>query len=419
MGSQIKKADLSRPRKTLEAIYHKRLKISNLEGYSPYRRVGELLRGDWTNQVDDKRGFYEFLSSIARRRYYQVFYKADTLLNMYLQAKYWLKSPKDWTPENVDDSSEKLKQDLIQYLFVRYEVPQFMHKAWSDLEPLYIGWFIHLAQGHNIRTAPGMQAHLTKKMAHFFLQTPAEYDIKDALIYGQVMALGGNETLVKRLIALRIKYLFQDQEMWMALLRLFIKYPELKKERQIERIVSYLNAQRFARVFIDDYGQLGREEVKKFDLKGKTVNSLMREVKHWENANNYYDGNNQHLITWTPAKVRNFLYQANKADKRSPVYRIMQLTNNFAIQREGEVMRHCVGSYLERCTDGETSIWALTATTYNGVKPLLTIQVHKAKTIVQVRGKNNSMPTVENSNLVRQWAKREKLRIADYCELNQ
>lgn len=417
MGSQIKKADLSRPRKTLEAIYHKRLKISNLEGYSPYRRVGELLRGDWTNRVDDKRGFYEFLSSIARRRYYQVFYKADTLLNMYLQAKYWLKSPKNWIPENVDDSSEKLKQDLIQYLFVRYEVPQFMHKAWADLEPLYIGWFIHLAQGHNIRTAPGMQAHLTKKMAHFFLQTPAEYDIKDALVYGQVMALGGTEALVKKLISLPIKHLFQNQDTWFMLLRLFINHPELKDGTQMERIVSYLNAQRFARVYIDDYGQLGEEKVQKVSLKGKTMNSLMRGVKEWETRCKY--GNNRrHLITWTPAKISNFLYRANKADERSPIYRIMQLTNNFAIQREGEVMRHCVGSYLERCTDGETSIWALTATTYNGVKPLLTIQVHKAKTIVQVRGKNNSMPTVENSHLVRQWAKREKLRIADYCELN-
>jgi len=416
MGSQVKKADLSRPRKTLEALYRKKLKLSRLDSYSPYYEVGKLMRGEWKDRPGDKRGFYEFLSAIARRHYYRVFHEGDALLAIYGQAKYWLKSPKGWMPKTCGNAGEILKKDLIDYLFVRYEVPQFMYKAWQDIDPLHIGWFIHLAQGQNIKTAPGMHAHLTKKMAHEFLQAPVDYVIEDALMYGQVMAMGGGKTLTKKLSVLPLNHLFQDQEMWLKLLQLFIKNPELEEDQQVDRIVSYLNDRRLVGAQIDAYGQLGPQITRKIDLRGKTAKSLMREVKDWEN-NQRYGFNTEQLVTWTPTKVRNFLYRANKADQKSPIYRIMQLTNNFAIQREGEVMRHCVGSYLHRCESGDTSIWSLTATTNSGVKPLLTIQVHNGETIVQVRGKTNSMPGVDESKIVRQWAKREKLQIANYCEL--
>jgi len=416
MGSQIKKADLTRPRKTLEALYRKQLKLSQLENYSPYYEVGKLMRGEWKNRPGDKRGFYEFLSAIARRHYYRVFCAGDALLAIYGQAKHWLKSPKGWMPKTDSNTGDSLKQDLVDYLFVRYEVPQFMYKAWQDIDPLHIGWFIHLAQGQNIKTAPGMHAHLTKKMAHEFLQAPADYVIEDALMYGQVMAMGGNKTLTKKLSALPLNHLFQDQEMWLKLLQLFINNPELEEYDQIDRIVSYLNNRRVIGGQIDAYGQLGPQTTRKIDLQGKTAKSLMREVQDWENSHQYGFNAGQ-LVTWTPAKVRNFLYRANKADQKSPIYRIMQLTNSFAIQREGEAMRHCVGSYVNRCESGDTSIWSLTATTSSGVKSLLTIQVNKADTIVQVRGKANSMPGVDDSKIVRWWAKRERLKIADYCEL--
>ena len=416
MGSQIKKADLSRPRKTLEALYRKKLKINRLDHYSPYYSVGKLMRGKWDNRPGDKRGFYEFLTDIARRHYYRVFYEGDALLAIYGQTKHWLKSPKGWMPKTSSNVGEALRQDLIDYLFVRYEVPMFMYNIWEAVNPLHIGWFIHLAQGQNIRTAPGMQAHLTKKMAHEFLQAPANYTIEDALIHGQIMAMGGRESLIKTLRILSFQHLFQDQEMWLQLLRLLINNPELEEEQQIENIVSYLNARSMVEVQIDAYGQLGPQKTQKVDLKGKTAKSLLRDVKEWEDNNRYgwCDGK---LVTWKPAKVRNFLYRANKTDQKSPIYRIMQLTNNFAVQREGEVMRHCVGTYLDRCESGDTSIWSLTATTGQGVKPLLTIQVHDGKTIVQVRGKANSMPGVTESKIVQRWAKREKLNIADYCEL--
>ncbi|OJJ18845.1 hypothetical protein BKI52_25065 [marine bacterium AO1-C] len=416
MGSQIKKADLSRPRKTLEALYRKKLKLNRLDSFSPYYKVGKLMRGEWKDRPGDKRGFYEFLSAIARRHYYRVFYQGEALLAIYGQTKHWLKSPKGWMPKSIGNAGEILQQDLIDYLFVRYEVPQFMYQAWQDIDPLHISWFIHLAQGQNIRTAPGMQAHLTKKMAHEFLQAPTEYRIEDALIYGQVMAMGGRKSLVKKLSLLSTSYLCQDQEMWLTLLRLFINNPELEEDQQVDRIVNYLNDRRLVKVQIDAYGQLGPQVTRKVSLKGKTAKSLMREVKDWENSNRYGISAGK-LVTWTPNKVRNFLYRANKADQKSPIYRIMQLTNNYAIEREGEVMRHCVGSYLHRCESGDTSIWSLTATTCNGVKPLLTIQLHEGETIVQVRGKANSMPGVDESKIVRQWAKRERLKVANYCEL--
>lgn len=418
MATQVKKADLTRPRKTLEALYRKRLKPSRLEDNSPYKKVSELMRGDWQRNREDKKGFYEFLINIARRKGYEIYYEAEALLEVYFQASKWLKSPKGWMPKE-GQSAEEMLESLVQYLFVQYKVPKFMNAVWRMNDRLHISWFIHLAQGHNIRTAPGLYASLTKKMAHCFLQASEHYSIQEALIYGQVTALGGEETLLKQLLNTHLNFIYRDQELWLALVQFFLKYSELTEGEKIGQIVEYINARRRRAIKIDDYGQLVEDEVpKKFSIKGKTAESLMKEIQLWQRliANNIRPNR---LITWEPARVKSFLYRAKHNSQKASVYRIMQLTNNYALMQEGEKMKHCVSAYLERCQSGDTSIWALTMTNSQGVKPLLTIQVHDAKTIVQVRGKTNRMPQISEGEIVRLWAAREGLKIANYCELNQ
>lgn len=77
-----------------------------------------------------------------------------------------------------------------------------------------------------------------------------------------------------------------------------------------------------------------------------------------------------------------------------------------------------MGSYMHRCQIGDVSIWALTATSGSSVKPLLTIELKQNNTIAQVRGKVNRMPDLEEAKLIKQWATREQLKVAQHCEIS-
>ncbi|WP_299455921.1 PcfJ domain-containing protein [uncultured Microscilla sp.] len=413
MSSRLKKADLTKPRKTLEALFRKKLKPENLEENSPYKPIGQLIRGDWQGTHHEKKAFYHFLDSIARRKGYEIYREAEALLAVFGQANQWLRLPKGWMPTQTEDA-QMVFSDLVHYLFAQYEVPQFMDNAWHKGNMAHIDWFIHLGKGQNIRTAPNMYAHLTKKMAHHFLQAPADYTIEEALTYGQVTALGGDDLLIKQLLNSPLLYISQDQGFWLSLLQFFLNNKELAQDNHIKNIVEFINIKRMTNVAVDDYGQLTGKVGRPYSLKQKTAASMMREVRAWQQkmANSYSSSYDQ-LTTWAPVKVNNFLKKGNGI-----TYRIMQLTNNFALLREGEKMRHCVGNYMHRCQTGDVSIWALTATSGFSVKPLLTIELKQNNTITQVRGKVNRMPDLEEAKLIKQWAAREQLKVGHHCEIS-
>lgn len=372
------------------------------------------MRGDWKRDRNDKREFYKFLDSIARRKGYRIYHEAEALLEIYFQADQWLKSPKGWVPQE-GQGADKLLSDLLHHLFAQYEVPKFMDDAWRKQNKLHIAWFIHLGTGQNIRTAPQLQTHLTKKMAHYFLQAPDHYTINEALVYGQVIALGGNDLLLKQLFNTQLVHLCKNQEFWLSLVQFLLNNQELIQDNKVGQILDFFNAKKLLKATVDDYGQLVGEVSNKLSVKGKTADSLMKAVDKWQrDMTNSYGGSYNKLVTWTPVKVNNFLVNDDGTS-----YRIMQLTNNYALLREAEKMKHCIASYIEKCQTGRASVWALTATTGRIVSPLLTIQLDDDNAIVQVRGKTNRLPEVTETQIVRRWATRENLDIAGYCELNQ
>lgn len=413
MSSRVKKADLTKPRKTLEALFLKKLKPDNLEENSPYRAVGDLMRGGWQDTRNEKKAFYHFLDSIARRKGYEIYREAEALLAVFIQANHWLRLPKGWIPSQTE-SAQAVFSDLVHYLFAQYEVPKFMDDAWRKGNAAHIDWFMHLGKGQNIRTAPQMDAYLTKKMAHHFLQAPEDYTIEEALVYGQTIALGGDDLLIKQLLKSPLKYICQDQEYWITMLQFFLNNKELAQDNHIKNVVEFINIQRLTGVVVDDYGQLTGNVGKPYSLKRKTATSIMREVRTWQRKMVNSDSSTySQLTTWAPTNVKGF---TKKYD--GVTYRIMQLTNNFALLREGEKMRHCVAGYIYQCQTGDVSIWALTATSGNTVKPVLTIELRRNNTIGQVRGKANRMPSPEEVKLVKQWAVRERLRVGQNSELN-
>lgn len=104
----------------------------------------------------------------------------------------WVRPLIEWVPDSYNLSRQFAS--LLRHLLARYAVPRFMDRAWFGDENEHRRWFIHIGNGHNIRTARGLPVTLTKKMAHHVLQAPDDFTVQEALRWGQARALGGGRT---------------------------------------------------------------------------------------------------------------------------------------------------------------------------------------------------------------------------------
>ena len=70
-------------------------------------------------------------------------------------------------------------------------------------------------------------------------------------------------------------------------------------------------------------------------------------------------------------------------------------------------MRHCVGSYAERCLRGYTKIISLRDIEVN--QNLLTIEISNEK-IVQVKGRLNREPYKNEKNIIQKFADKNSIK---------
>ena len=258
-----------------------------------------------------------------------------------------------------------------------------------------------LAEGNNIRHISGTHDFPTKKMAHYFANSPKELDFDAAAWYGIILGMNGNDLIFK----VFHKHFGQGTKnlRFIKMLVAFFSLPKHQVEAaELKQLLAYL--------------QHYRDENGIFSMKDWTLNTLRRRSEQWytEMDNLYlqsiarpfgYSGSNANLTEeWTGAA-----YQAFEVEEDHISYHIVQLTSLKELHEEGKVMRHCVGTYGSKCQQQGTSIWSLYQIHYGAKKKLATIEVSKLQNIVQVKGKLNSAPKRHHQELIRRWAEREGL----------
>lgn len=89
---------------------------------------------------------------------------AKALLALSAHAGRWVREPEGWEPRS--HNAYRQFHSLVRHLTTRYEVPTFLNTAWLEgLTPkgvVHQGWFLHVAQGKNIRTADSPQSRLPR-----------------------------------------------------------------------------------------------------------------------------------------------------------------------------------------------------------------------------------------------------------------
>lgn len=336
------------------------------------------------------------------------------LLALARHCRNWIRPLGEWQPRT--HNARRQFSSLARHLLAEWPVPPFMDSVWflssgRDASRRQ-GWFLHLGRGQNIRTVD-LPLPYTKRMAHHFLQAPADYSIEAALRWGQIHALGGSERLVRAVIGTRLGNDFRNDDFWITVLQFFIAHPLLDLA-QVGPIVDYIHQQRF--VSQDVLVAPGVVERRgpfqpNFTMKGRTPASLLRQVECWHRTLAKVQ---QPKAEWPPSGVPAFEFIEGTAKSGNrKIWTITELLSTKALIAEGRQMKHCVASYAQACGSGDCSIWTLEAQTFAGRSKILTIEVHlSTKVICQARGKCNMLPGDKHRGILRRWAEQAGLEVA-------
>ena len=111
-------------------------------------------------------------------------------------------------------------------------------------------------------------------------------------------------------------------------------------------------------------------------------------------------------------------YQTEMRNGVLNVWQIRQILREDKLKQEGKVMKHCVGSYVNSCSTGRTTIWSMTRKIFDseskGARRVLTIEVLPNRRISQALGFRNRDPRKDEYEILKLWAAKERLTISRY-----
>jgi hypothetical protein len=351
----------------------------------------------------------------------------DALLALARRDSDWIRPLEDWKPDS--HSPRRQFGSLARHLLARYTVPAFIDTAWfhgsTPKAQAEQDWFRHIGIGKNIRTAD-IPVQLTKMAAHHFLLAPKDFTIDGAFRWGQIIALGGNEYLVRAVTATRLGWLMEDEPFWKSVIHFFVNNPMLDPAC-LGPMVDYIYNEKFApQESIGDYGQVvfGPPRNPEFSMKGRTVPALLRLVETWHRQ--LAKETRKPVIRWEPSGIGSFsLTERDRDSEQQVMWTVEELLDSKSLNEEGKAMHHCVASYARSCENGKTSIWSLrVGEEYSkSTHRVMTIEVHNdSRKLVQARGRCNKTPGARQASerlgrtprILKLWATQEGLTVPSH-----
>ena len=346
----------------------------------------------------------------------------ETIVLIAAYRRHWIRPLDQWKPRTRNPRRQL--RSLLRHLFDQYdEVPQFMDQAWTvtidrggSLDQTFQKmrqWYLHLGRGQNLRELD-LTIPYTKKMAYYFCRAPKELTIVQALRWGQAMGLKGSERLSTAIASSRLSDDLENDDFWLPVIRWLVSQPMLDCA-QVGPMLDYIHNQRFVNERrIGPGGMVMAPAEPNFTIKGRTVDSLMRQVEKWHQQ--LANTNRIQVKSWYPSGIRAFEFaEGSEKSESHKVWTIRELLSARSLITEGRQLRHCVASYANSCSRGFTSIWTLEVSTKEGFQKLVTLEVRLSnQTIVQARGKSNRLMTEKERSIVNRWASAADLQISPY-----
>lgn len=316
----------------------------------------------------------------------------QTVFNMVKFKAYWRKDVFEWRPCSKR-GAEQVKE-LADHLFCQYAVPGFLYKAFFEKNNmLFINWFIHIGAGKRIKELMNVPILFTQKMGHHFLQAPDKLTIAEALRWAQVKGLNGSDELAERIVYSWIGTKeYYDEDFWESFIRIVVNGGMFDHDHLTQLI---------------DYVREMKRENRNYILKGRTLQSLLRQSDEWHERSMEIRG----IRFWAPSGLYGY-----KAEKKMETVRMEELTGTKLLVEEGRNMKHCVASYTHQCVTGKTAIFSLRKYSFELLlETMATIEVNLSlRRVVQAKGKMNKKISDEARKHLAEWANKNELSINTY-----
>jgi len=316
----------------------------------------------------------------------------QVLYNIVQFRGYWKQDLFKWKPS----SKQPLVQvkELAAYLFCTYKIPDFLYQGLYETKNMqYIQWLMHLGDGGRVKEMKHIPIPFTQKMGHYFLLAPAKFSIAEALRWAQVKGLNGEDRLAERIAYSWIGMKpYSDEDFWESFIRLVVSGGMFNLNKLTELI---------------DYVREEKRANHHYHLKGRTLQSLFRQSDAWHSR----FSNTRSNQVWKPCGIEGY-----RAEKKSEVIVLEELTESRKLTEEGKSMKHCVGSYAFYCAKGKSAIFSLRK--YSGgilMDIMATIEVNLAlQRVVQAKAKMNKPISEEAKKYMEVWAMHEGLVLNPY-----
>lgn len=423
------------PQNTITALFERRLGADDLG--ADYLDLIRAQFGRLESDPDSRRALHDLLVRLQR---YGSLFGTDPAIpflgpapgNTYIEAvaalarhhRTWIREAADWRPPSKNPRRQF--SHLARHLLATYDVPFFVDAAWfqedQETAALQQGWFRHIGDGGNIRTAD-IPVRFTKKMAHAFFHAPEGLPIERALRWGQVVGQGGGAPLARAVMGSRLGGAFAHEDFWETVIKFFVNNPMIDPSL-VGPIVDFIHARKFVpREIVRPGGHVERlpPTQPNFAVKGRSADKLLGLMEEWHEelgqefaAEEDTGRGGKAPVRWDPSGMRPLqIQEENPRTGETLTWMVQELTSSRELVSEGRAMHHCVASYAKTCRKGTASIWSLQAVDENKQRePVMTIAVDiRRMAVTQVRGRYNIAPVGKAKSAKQQSLNRGYLQL--------
>jgi len=306
--------------------------------------------------------------------------------------RYALRPPEDWRCHIRVRCAQTRFLELVQFSFARFPVVPHLANAWlpdpaePDIEApgnrldFRLCYIVAGRGGSPYREC--LRTYFSRLEAHHFLTAPPEVaSSQRALWYAMARVHTDDDRVAVRIASTKLVAFPIGIRFWREAVRFFAHNPTTRME--MDDLIDYLEAE------IADNPC--------FELGGRTLQAVRGRMEAWHIR--LRTGRAVCRDRWAGSPLPNAAYEYDDA-----LWRLTQIKTGIHLFEEGERMRHCVVTYLDRCIRGESSIWSLTCERDGRVLRCATIELLGQNIIAQTRAFANGPPSLMACSVIQVWA---------------
>ena len=316
-----------------------------------------------------------------------------TLANIFIQRNRWVRPIGDY--RRPSHNAYLQLQALIDHLFACYPTPRFLARAFEG-DGRYIGLYLHVARGGNVRTCPSFEPRLTRAQAHLFHSSTDDGPILETALAAMAQSHQVPPAVARELIG-HPAVQAGPYPFWSSFME-FLGRQHMVSAAEINPLCDYL---RHHRVIPANDNQPERE----MTFRGRTLKSLLERTHAWHQ--DLARARRSRNRMWKPIGE----FEPIPLSKSGYGWVMTEILTERDLIAEGQKMHHCVYSYAKECHARQTSIFSLIRTSKElpSGERVLTVEVRPSDgrgpmKIVQARGRRNEWPKPEAVRAVLTWA---------------